>query len=58
MAASGEGSDIRIINEPLNGSSVFLAETGEGRTPPEIIMEWLCIHQLLKIEVNQYSPRS
>jgi site-specific DNA recombinase len=28
MAASGEGSDIRIINEPLEGSSLFLVETG------------------------------
>ncbi|MFC1907471.1 recombinase zinc beta ribbon domain-containing protein [Chloroflexota bacterium] len=35
VAASREGSDIRIINEPINGSSVFLVETGEGRTPPE-----------------------
>lgn len=33
VAASREGSDIRILNEPLNGSSVFLVETGEGRTP-------------------------
>jgi hypothetical protein len=32
VAASREGSDIRIINEPLEGSSVFLVETGEGRT--------------------------
>jgi len=30
VAASSEGSDIRIINEPLEGSSVFLVETGEG----------------------------
>jgi len=33
VAASREGSDIRIINEPLDGSSVFLVETGESRTP-------------------------
>ncbi|MFC1955773.1 hypothetical protein ACFLWZ_04505 [Chloroflexota bacterium] len=32
VAASREGSDIRILNEPLNGSSVFLVETGEGPT--------------------------
>jgi hypothetical protein len=32
VAASREGSGIRIINEPLEGSSVFLVETGEGRT--------------------------
>ena len=30
VAASREGSDIRILNEPLKGSSVFLVETGEG----------------------------
>ena len=33
VAASREGSDIRILNEPLNDSSVFLVETGESRTP-------------------------
>jgi len=33
VAASREGSDIRIINESLDGSSVFLVETGESRTP-------------------------
>ncbi len=33
VAASCEGSDIRILNEPINGSSVFLVETGESRTP-------------------------
>ncbi|MDD4875800.1 MAG: hypothetical protein PHQ86_01515 [Dehalococcoidales bacterium] len=30
VAASREGHDIRILNEPLNGSSVFLVETGES----------------------------
>ncbi len=35
VAASREGSDIRILNEPLEGSSVFLVETGESRTTPE-----------------------
>lgn len=37
VAATREGSDIRIINEPLDSKainpSVFLVETGEGRTP-------------------------
>ena len=28
-----KGSEIRILNEPLQGSSLFLVETGEGRTP-------------------------
>ena len=38
VAASREKSVIRIINEPLEGSSLFLVETGEGRTPPETIL--------------------
>jgi len=29
VAVTKEGSDIRIINEPFQGSSVFLVETGE-----------------------------
>ena len=33
VAASREGSDIRILNEPYQGSAVFLVETGESRTP-------------------------
>jgi len=33
VAASREGSDIRILNEPLEGSALFLVETGESRTP-------------------------
>ena len=35
VAATRAGSKIRIINEPLEGSPVFLVETGESRTPPE-----------------------
>ena len=31
VAASRKESNIRILNEPLNGSSVFLVETGESR---------------------------
>ena len=30
VAASRAGSDIRIVNEPYQGSSVFLVETGES----------------------------
>jgi len=30
VAASCKGSDIRILNEPLEGSALFLVETGEG----------------------------
>ena len=33
VAASRQGSDIRIVNEPYKGSPVFLVETGESRTP-------------------------
>jgi site-specific DNA recombinase len=33
VAASREGSDIFIVKEPLDGSAVFLVETGESRTP-------------------------
>jgi site-specific DNA recombinase len=33
VAASRKGSKINIINEPLKGSSLFVVETGEGRTP-------------------------
>ena len=33
VAATREGSGINILNEPFNGSSVFLVETGESRTP-------------------------
>jgi site-specific DNA recombinase len=32
VAASRKDSNIRILNEPLNGASLFLVETGEGRT--------------------------
>jgi site-specific DNA recombinase len=35
VAASRKGSDIRILNEPINGSSVFLVETGDGGTLPK-----------------------
>jgi site-specific DNA recombinase len=35
VAASKKGSNIRILNEPIEGFSVFLGETGEGRTLPE-----------------------
>jgi len=38
VAASREGSEIRIINEPYQGSPLFLVETGESRTPPETIL--------------------
>ena len=33
VAATKEGSDIRIVNEPIQGSPVFLVETGETQSP-------------------------
>ena len=43
VAATKEGSDIRIINEPIQGSPVFLVETGENHTPRETrnFAKWL-----------------
>ena len=41
VAASCEESDIRILNEPLEGSSVFLVETGESQPIPETILVYL-----------------
>ena len=41
VAASCKGSDIRIINEPLDGSAVFLMETGESRSFPETMLGFL-----------------
>jgi hypothetical protein len=38
VAASREKSAIHILNEPLEGSSLFLVETGESQTPPETKM--------------------
>ena len=35
VAALREGYNIRILNEPLEDSSLFLVETGEGQTPTE-----------------------
>jgi site-specific DNA recombinase len=37
VAASKKESKIRILNEPLEGSSVFLVETGETLSLPEKI---------------------
>jgi site-specific DNA recombinase len=35
VAASKKDSNIRILNEPLEGSSLFLVETGETLSLPE-----------------------
>ncbi len=61
VAVSKKGSNIHILKEPLNGqsngSSVFLVETGEGRTPrPEktaqdLLQAWSVI---LSYPVNLY----
>jgi site-specific DNA recombinase len=46
VAVTKEGSDIRIINEPLKGTSVFLVETGERQTLRETrnFAKWLNGH--------------
>jgi hypothetical protein len=41
VAVTKEGSNIRIINEPIQGSSVFLVETGESQTQPETRFVWV-----------------
>jgi site-specific DNA recombinase len=45
VAASKEGSGIRIVNEPYLGSSVFVVEAGESWPLPEttfaMLLEWL-----------------
>jgi site-specific DNA recombinase len=46
VAASRKGSDIHIINEPLEGSSLFLVETGESRTIPETTAQQFIILSL------------
>jgi site-specific DNA recombinase len=38
VAASREGSDIRIINEPYNNSSIFLVGFGRRETIPEMTL--------------------
>ena len=42
MAVAREGSDIRIINKPLDsqsgGLAVFLVETGKSQSLPETIL--------------------
>jgi hypothetical protein len=43
VAVTREGSDIRIINEPIQGSSVFLVETGEALTP---LTPTHCLYQI------------
>ncbi len=41
VAASRDGSDIRIVNEPLDGSSVFVVETEGSRSLPETTLGFL-----------------
>ena len=44
VAASREGSNIRIVNEPLEGSSLFLVKTGASNIPYSPAMQTLVIH--------------
>jgi site-specific DNA recombinase len=41
VAVTKEGSDIRIINEPIQGSPVFLVETGESQFLPEYVLKFV-----------------
>jgi site-specific DNA recombinase len=43
VAVAKQDSEIRILNEPLKGTSVFLMETGESQSLPETryIVKWL-----------------
>ena len=41
VAASHHESNIRILNEPLEGSSVFLVETEENQTLPETTLHFV-----------------
>ena len=41
VAAARAGSGIRIVNEPFDGSAVFLVETGETQTTPQYMFHWL-----------------
>jgi hypothetical protein len=41
VAATKQNSEIRIINEPIEGTSVFLVETGEGWSRPETRFTWV-----------------
>ena len=50
VAASKEGSGIRIVNEPFQGSSVFVVEAGESWPLPETMVErlldWIKVEQI------------
>jgi hypothetical protein len=53
VAASRAESEIRIINEPLKGSSVFLVEMGEARTPSHRnILDLLKQRRALAVKFN------
>ena len=44
VAASREGSDIRIVNELIEGSSLFLVKTGSSTAPYSVAIQTLVIH--------------
>ena len=43
VVASREGSDICILNKPLEASSLFQVETNPPPSPPETILDWFII---------------
>ena len=47
VAASREGSDMSILSEPLEGSSVFLEQAGESRTTSETMLCFVWILYVL-----------
>jgi site-specific DNA recombinase len=49
VAATFKVTDIHILNEPLEGSSLFLVETGESRTPrpEEAVQDILQVYSAL-----------
>ena len=58
VAVSREGSDIHILNEPLEGSSVFLVETGESRSIPETMPRFLkpLTTRLIRLAIEPATP--
>jgi hypothetical protein len=44
VAASREGSDISILNEPIEGSSLFLVKTGASTAPYSPAIQTLVFH--------------
>jgi site-specific DNA recombinase len=46
VAASREGSDIRILNEPVGGSSLFLVKYDKAPVSPPVFHSWVLTSKL------------